>query len=218
MSQDKPQSTRRERLQERSRQRRESQKQELRQAILDAAGELFLAHGYTGFSLRQVAEHIGYAPGTIYLYFEDKDDLLFHVADEGFRRFSHAQQQASAEGASDEPLNRIRALAEAYVAFGLENPAYYRLMFIERPDLMFRSHEPQARAWLRALDDYQEAFRTAAGALLGESPDLSALSDLWWAALHGIVALANSMPFLYDPPRVKRMLNVALAHFFEQPH
>ncbi|HCR48019.1 MAG TPA: TetR family transcriptional regulator, partial [Bacteroidetes bacterium] len=33
--------------------------------------------GYEGFSLREVAEGIGYAPTTIYRYFRDKDDLIF---------------------------------------------------------------------------------------------------------------------------------------------
>jgi AcrR family transcriptional regulator len=48
-----------------------------RQAILTAAGALFLEQGYERFSLRKVAERIGYSPTTIYPYFRDKDDLLF---------------------------------------------------------------------------------------------------------------------------------------------
>ena len=55
---------------------------------MKAAGELFLKHGYEGFSLRQVAEQIGYSPGTIYLYFDNKDDLLRALADEGLSPFS----------------------------------------------------------------------------------------------------------------------------------
>jgi AcrR family transcriptional regulator len=51
---------------------------------VDAAGALFLEQGYERFSLRKVAERIGYSPTTIYLYFRDKDDLLFTVVDEGF--------------------------------------------------------------------------------------------------------------------------------------
>src|SRR5260221_9833654 len=69
------------------RHRQEREKQELRQAILAAAGELFLEQGYERFSMRKVAERIGYSPTTIYLYFRDKDDLLFTVIDDGFVRF-----------------------------------------------------------------------------------------------------------------------------------
>ncbi len=55
----------------------------MRQAILTASTELFLEHGYHNFSLRQVAEKIGYSPGTIYLYFQDKDAILFTIMEEG---------------------------------------------------------------------------------------------------------------------------------------
>ena len=59
-----------------SRDRREGEKHELRQRLLSAAGQEFLEHGYENFSLRRVAEVIGYSATTIYLYFENKDDLL----------------------------------------------------------------------------------------------------------------------------------------------
>src|SRR5205807_9948129 len=88
-------STQAERLRQAIRHRQAHEKQELRQAILTAAGELFLEQGYERFSLRKVAERIGYSPTTIYLYFHNKDDLLFTVVDEGFVRFG--QQLAAAE-------------------------------------------------------------------------------------------------------------------------
>src|SRR5919199_4858802 len=100
-----------------TRQRREQQRQQLRQAILDAAGELLLERGYEAFSLRQVAERIGYSATTIYRYFENKDDLVFGIVDEGFRIFGD-RLRAAAAGPVD-PLERLRAVGEAYVRFGL---------------------------------------------------------------------------------------------------
>src|SRR2546430_17566244 len=79
--------TQAERLRQAIRHRQDQEKQELRQAILTTAAELFLEQGYDHFSLRKVAERIGYSPTTIYLYFREKDDLLFTVGDEGFKRF-----------------------------------------------------------------------------------------------------------------------------------
>lgn len=79
-----------ERLQASSLQRREQQKENLRGAILAAAGELFLEQGYEAFSMRQVAERIGYSATTIYRYYEDKDDLLFAIVHEGFTEFQRA--------------------------------------------------------------------------------------------------------------------------------
>src|SRR5260370_7898358 len=81
--------TQAQRLRQAIRHRQDQEKQALRQTILTTAGELFLEQGYDHFSLRKVAERIGYSPTTIYLYFRDKDDLLFTVVDEGFTRFGN---------------------------------------------------------------------------------------------------------------------------------
>lgn len=204
--------TRAERLRQRSHERRNNERKELRQLILEAAGELFAQGGYEGFSLRQVAEQIGYSPGAIYRYFDDKDDLLFNVADEGFKLFS-AMQTRAAQSSSD-AAERLRAMAKAYVDFGLRYPNYYRLMFMERPDLLFKSRQAQAVEWLTALGAYQAMFTAAmeAGVLREGSP--VAMSDAWWAMLHGMVALGISMGFLLDTERVNTMVESALDMFF----
>src|SRR4026207_849546 len=105
--------TRAERLRDASRQRRDQGKQCGRLATRDAAAQLFHEHGYERFSLRQVAERIGYSPTTIYLYFTDKDDLLFTVADVGFTRFG--EQLVAAAAATTNPVERLRALGRAYM-------------------------------------------------------------------------------------------------------
>src|SRR5262245_25023610 len=116
------------RVRQASRARREQQKEDLRRVILDAAGALFLEQGYEGFSMRRVAERIGYSATTIYRYYEDKDDLLFAVVNEGFSEFARQLTEA-AENVSN-PLKRIEALGQAYIRFGLENPVYYQMMFM----------------------------------------------------------------------------------------
>src|SRR5262245_38488480 len=126
-----------ERVRHASRERREQQKEGLRRTILKAAGELFLESGYEGFSMRRVAERIGYSATTIYRYYEDKDDLLFAVVHEGFVEFAQRLAAAAEDAAS--PLKRLEALGQAYVRFGLESPIYYQMMFMQRADLLFES-------------------------------------------------------------------------------
>ena len=62
--------------------RRAREKKELRQEILDAARDLFLREGYENVSMRKIAEKIEYSPTTIYLYFQDKADLLDCICEE----------------------------------------------------------------------------------------------------------------------------------------
>lgn len=167
---------------------REAEQTQTRRAILDAATRLFLRHGYRDFSLRQVAAAIGYTPTTIYLYFEDKDDLLFHVAMEGFRHFGAMLQAGYDAGAT--PLERLLALGRAYVRFGLDNPLHYRLMFIDRDEFLQREPPPGFEA---PADSFGLLVRTvneciAAGEIRPVDPE--ALAMAIWAAVHGVVSLA----------------------------
>jgi len=78
--------TRSGRIRTASRHRRKQEKEELQQTILKAAGALFLEQGYDRFSMRRLAQEIGYSDATLYLYFRNKDDLLFRVVDKAFSK------------------------------------------------------------------------------------------------------------------------------------
>jgi AcrR family transcriptional regulator len=213
MMQPKDPDTRANRLRQGSQDRRDNERKELRQLILDAAGELFAQNGYTAFSLRGVAEHIGYSPGAIYRYFDDKDDLLFSVADEGFKRFRSMQRDAAAT--EDHPALILRAMARAYVDFGVQYSNAYHLMFMERADLLFKDRHDRTTEWLSALSDYQDVFKAAIKAGILREGDTEAMSDAWWSLLHGIVALGISMNFMFDEGRINRLLDAALDMFFQ---
>ncbi|HLZ62022.1 MAG TPA: TetR/AcrR family transcriptional regulator [Ktedonosporobacter sp.] len=197
--------TRKERIQKGIRHRREQEKEELRQTILKAAGELFLDLGYERFSMRQLAERIGYSATTLYLYFRDKDDLLFTVVGEGFTRFE--QQLATAATSSNDPWERLNALGQAYVSFGLNNPVHYQLMFMQRVDFLTQScagEQPR----LEAFNVLQDAVQYAMDAGVMKPGNAETCSDVLWAMMHGIVALAISIPS-FDRERIQRLTTVA---------
>lgn len=171
--------------------RRERQKLELRQAILDTAGEMILARGYEAFSLRRVAERVGCSPAAIYLYFDNKDALVAAVIEEGFTRFLAALTAVQ----TADPLARVGDLGRAYVRFGLENRVAYQLMFMQRADLLRRDGYGSAddSPSFRVL---VEAVQAAIDAGAIRSGDARAYSFVLWAAVHGIVTLALTMPEL----------------------
>ena len=74
--------------------RREREKSETRDKILDAARELFIAEGYEGVSMRQVADKIEYTPTTIYVHFADKEELFHEICHEDFARLAQVIQGA----------------------------------------------------------------------------------------------------------------------------
>ena len=198
--------TQAQRLRQAIRHRQAQEKQALRQAILTAAGELFLEQGYEHFSLRKVAERIGYSPTTIYLYFRDKDDLLFTVVDEGFVRFG--QQLAAAAESQEDPWERIIALGRAYVAFGLQNPMYYQLMFMQRADFLTHPPAGESQPRIASFQVLQQAVQQAIDAGVLRPGDAENYSDVLWALVHGMVSLAISMP-KFDAPRIQRTMETA---------
>lgn len=109
--------------------RKERDKQEMRSRILKAATKMFLEDGYDKTSLRNIAEKIEYSPATIYLYFKDKDELLYEIQKEAFEKLD---KEFQAKAIAKDPLERLRQICRSYVHFGHHNPELYDLMFIIR--------------------------------------------------------------------------------------
>jgi AcrR family transcriptional regulator len=178
------------RLKQNSLDRRERDKLELRRQILEAAVELFKTQGYDGFSLRQVAEKIGYTPTTIYLYFKDKNELLLTVAYEGFRVFGE-RFQAVFDAVTD-PLERIRALGRTYIQFASDYPLHYRLMFMQRSD-MLRQNAPKGYEHL--IDSFGLLKKAIAMMLetgIWKHCEVESTAALLWTAVHGAASLELS--------------------------
>jgi AcrR family transcriptional regulator len=197
----KSSTTRSARIRGASSERRQKQKQELRGSILRAASDEFLEHGYENFSLRRVAERIGYSPTTIYLYFQNKDELLLETVQEGFNHFD--QQMKAAADETAEPLQRIEALGRAYINFGIQNPALYRLMFMQRSDFYFMprfdeddvaagSNVPTKTTQVVAQQMLVKAVEDGITTGQLRRGDAVLMADVLWAGAHGLVSLVNS--------------------------
>jgi AcrR family transcriptional regulator len=159
----------------------------LRRSILDRTRLLLVEEGYPHLSMRKIARAVGCSATSIYLHFESKDALVHALIDEGFERLNQRLSEA-AEGVAD-PAARLDALARAYVAFGLENPEYYQVMFLLHPDRMARYPAENYRRARRNLEFQAEAL--AAGAEMSvfavTNPEVGA--HVLWTALHGLVSL-----------------------------
>lgn len=79
---------------------RERKKLAMRQAILDAAYDLFAERGYPATTIDDIAEQVGVSPRTIFRYFPTKEALLFAGADQ----MIEALRAALAARPGDEPL------------------------------------------------------------------------------------------------------------------
>jgi AcrR family transcriptional regulator len=168
--------------------RKERQRAELRERIVSAARELVVREGFGALSMRKLAEAIEYAPATLYLHFESREDIARELCVRGFQQLLEFLEPAARV---EEPLERLAAVARDYVRFGLEQPETYRLIFMEDPKLtqaLFTEGQEDAGArafglLVGPLEELKAAGRLAADA------DSQQLAEVLWAGVHGIVSL-----------------------------
>ncbi len=171
--------------------RRERERQELKTRILDAARELFAQEGYDAVTMRRIAEKIEYSPTAIYFHFRDKHALMRELCDEDFGALAGQFQKIAR---IKDPVDRLRKIGRAYVAFAMSHRNHYRLMFMTphpeslKPQdsrLTRGNPEEDAYAFLKAT----VADAIAAGRLRPELRDADLVSQMVWAGTHGVVSL-----------------------------
>lgn len=174
--------------------RREREKVEVRRKILDAARELFSAEGYDRVTMRRVAEAIEYSPTTIYLHFEDKDDLVRALCHEDFGHLLAAMQEAPMPA---DPLESLRQLGRAYVRFALQSPNQYRFMFMTPvgKEEKLEDGNPGDLSFGHLL----AAVKRAADAGLLRPIDPVLAAQILWMSVHGPAAALITLPAEHWP-------------------
>jgi AcrR family transcriptional regulator len=168
--------------------RKEKQKQEIRSLILEASMKLFVEEGFSKVSVRKIAERIQYSPTTLYLYFKDKNEILFHCCESGFEKM--LAQNIALTLISD-PIERLHQMGVNYLNFGLENPAYYDLMFIQ--DAPMCALNDMGKGWSsgdQALEALKMVVQDAMEKGLLVSAKVEIVAMAVWGMVHGLVSLA----------------------------
>jgi TetR/AcrR family fatty acid metabolism transcriptional regulator len=100
-----------------------------RQAIIESAIEIFSKKGYRNSSISEIAQRATVAEGTIYQYFENKEDLFFSIPAAKTREFCKGfdLQLEGITGA----FNKIRKLIWYYLYFFKSNPEYAKTLMLE---------------------------------------------------------------------------------------
>lgn len=170
---------------------------DLRAALLSAARALLDEGGVPGVSLREVARRAGVTPAACYRHFADKEALLTALAVQGFEEF--AQELASAREGAAEPFAEMGI---AYVAFAVQRPGMFRLMF--GPAVSDRNRSPELTAAIGSSTRLFESGVTSSRHVAREDP-VGALRA--WATVHGLATLAiDGMLPQYDPVMLARAL------------
>ena len=166
--------------------RKARERQEMRTRILEAAKNLFLEDGYANVSIRRIADAIEYSPSTIYLYFKDKDDVLFALHNIAFRELLRREQPNLQ---IENPLERLKAFLETYLQFALDNREYYDLMFIQYAPVSKIKEKAEWRYGRRSYEFLKETVRQCQEKGYLPRIDLDAATFGLWSFVHGIASL-----------------------------
>ena len=171
--------------------RKERERADVREKILDAARELFARDGVDTVTMRAIAERIEYSPPVIYSHFADKHALIQELCYRDFRALAQAFGHI---GRIEDPIERLRRLARAYIDFALEHAQQYRFLFMTRKDAddlsaahaaVQRNPEEDAYRFLR--DTVAEGI--GSGSFRPEYRDVEELTQILWGSVHGILSL-----------------------------
>jgi TetR/AcrR family transcriptional regulator len=96
-----------------------------RTQLLDAAEEVFGAKGFHDTTLKEVAELAEFSVGSVYSFFENKDDLFLNVFLRRGEEFLPGMETAAEGG--DDPRAQLHALVDYEVGFFRAHPHFARL-------------------------------------------------------------------------------------------
>lgn len=168
---------------------------DLRNALIQAAGEVLVEKGAAGLSLREVAKVAGVSHAAPYRHFRDKAALMRAVAQAGFERLALAITAA----AGNKPHNPEQKLIEAgvaYVRLAVQEPEITQLMFGGTVE----PHDDRAylNASARVCESLFEIIEEGVehGAFRQRAPQELAL--VAWTSMHGMAMLAAARLFAVE--------------------
>jgi len=173
--------------------RRVEEKERRRTEILDAANRLYAEKGWESVTVDQVARGARLSRALVYVYFKDKEELLFAVGERAMRLLRDRFIAASAS----KPLGmeKIEAIGRSYMTYAFEFPHYFD--FVSR----FHAHEIPADAGsqdLKCRNAGDEAIGVVVQAIEAGVRDGSIRSNIgdpmmlavsMWAFTHGLIQL-----------------------------
>ncbi|MGD1171427.1 TetR-like C-terminal domain-containing protein [Mycobacterium seoulense] len=181
--------------------RRERERAARRRLIVTTARKLAEAEGWEAVTTRRLSTEIEYSQPVLYKHFSGMEHIADAVAVDGFGELADTLRAArSGAGAANDVVTRV---ADAYLDFARDNPAVYDAMFTRATNLRFAADDtpPQLEAAFAEL-------RAAVG-LVADEQDADTLTEVFWAAFHGLVTLtrAGRLRPGYESDRLQLLVN-----------
>ena len=163
--------------------RKASETKPLKEKILEGAIEIISTRGVKMLTARNVAAIIGYTPGTIYNFYRDMDDLVTEVNYATLCRLEKNCRACVAGLPND--MNKVRALALAYVNFANDNQNEWETLFAGSR----HKHQLPDAYKKRVIDIFNFIEMSIIECVPIPPAEADRTARLLWASLHGITIL-----------------------------
>jgi AcrR family transcriptional regulator len=110
--------------------RSDHSREEIREMALVAAEQIVVDKGFEGLSARKVASVIGYTVGTLYLVFDNIDDLILQINARTLDRLY--DRMAQTRTSASDPRDYLLRLGQVYIRFADEDPHRWAMIFEHR--------------------------------------------------------------------------------------
>lgn len=162
---------------------------DLKNALIKAGIEILSKEGVNGLSLRKVARKAGVSHAAPYAHFTDKQALIAAIALDGHSKI-HARIEEVEAAYPNDPLKQLVQSAWAYMQFGLESPAHYKITFsgLIENEKNFPELVQVSRHSLLALQKIITDCQTA-GILSESKYETEVVAITLWGLIHGLVSL-----------------------------
>jgi AcrR family transcriptional regulator len=201
---------------------RAEQKQQTRQALLDAALRLVADNSFDGLSLREVTREVGIVPTAFYRHFQSMEELGLVLVDESFRTLRRMMRAAREGALPHEQL--VKRSVETFVGYVQAHRPYFQFLMRERFGGV-ASIRSQIRSEIRLfVSELATDFARFPGADGWSNEDLQMLSGLIVGAMISATEQVLELPPRADADDViriaekqLRLIILATPHWKSQP-
>jgi AcrR family transcriptional regulator len=181
--------------------RRERERAARRQLIVGTARKLAEAEGWDAVTTRRLSTEIEYSQPVLYKHFAGMEQIADAVALDGFAELAEVIRAAHSD--TDAGADTLTRVAQAYLDFARDNPAVYDAMFTRTTALQFAADDTPPQ-----LIEAFAALHQAVGMVAGDQ-DTDTLTEVFWAALHGLVTLGRTGRLRpeYESQRLQLLVN-----------
>lgn len=186
---------------------------DLKQELIHNGLLLINKEGIEGFSLRKVASMCGVSHNAPYKHFKDKDGLIDEIIREVWKKFYIVLLEVT-ELYSNEPKLQIVEMGKAYVKFMVENPEYFKFMFLSDNPYPIKIEDDK---FLNAKAGAFGVFKDSSERYFMEinlNKDLYMQKTLtMWSMIHGIAILIVKKSIEYNGDYlalVERMIKTSI--------